>query len=161
MWLNPSGGKVRYDSGGFGNFGASRDSGARSHSGLDITANPGQGICLPTDAQYRRKMRVYQSTAHYTGMEFEVGPWLLLQILYVEPVVDHMHRGTAGEWVATAQDIAERYGGDMKNHIHVAVILKKMTAMIKGGNTWNASDIYINPKIFFPDIEDDHGKEYR
>lgn len=159
-WINPTGLAVRYDKDGWGNFGARRSGGKRKHMGLDILAEPGQGIAMPTSGQYRRLMQVYDGDPTYKGMEFQVGTGLYMQLLYVEANVNPMDYVEAGQWVATAQDVTKKHGGVMQPHIHVTVFLDKYSALIRSGE-WNQNRIFLNPKIFFPDIEDSHASDFR
>jgi murein DD-endopeptidase MepM/ murein hydrolase activator NlpD len=145
FWVNPTGGKVRSDAAGDGQFGAKR--GERFHLGVDFEAEAGQGVVAPVDSQYRRFVRrVYATDALYTGMELETQEFLLT-FFYVSPSIDHQTSVKAGQLIGLAQDINSKWGDPMINHVHFQLAIKPYGAIIKGG-VWNTKVIYINPLHF-------------
>jgi hypothetical protein len=56
----------------------------------------------------------------------------------------------AGELIGFAQNVVEKHGAPMLNHVHFQLALKPYGAIIKGGE-WNTKLIYINP-LHFIDI---------
>jgi hypothetical protein len=140
MLQNPTGGKLRSDSQGSGEFKAPR--GARRHAGRDYECKPGQPVYAPCNGIVARKVYVYSDDLRWQGCEI-VCPGRHIKIKLFYMIVDQNLIGTPvvkGEVVGTAQDIAIKYPG-MTPHVHMAVIINPLATMSEGGN------FYIDPDI--------------
>lgn len=121
------------DSWGSGNFGASRDGGAREHLGLDFLAIVGDEVRAPITGTVVQIGRAYADaelqSIHIEGDGDYTG-WRA-KMLYVKADVGlHGRYVSAGDLVGHAQDVTAywkakkpTHAGDMKNHVHLEVIV--------------------------------------
>lgn len=117
---------LRNDDCGSGEFGASR--GNRSHEGIDIVVTPGEPIYSPiTGVVIDRMVYPYPSDKSYEGIEIKgTGEhqdyWV--KIFYVKPIAGIKGKTvSAGDVIANAQDISQKYDCDMLAHAHLEVRL--------------------------------------
>jgi murein DD-endopeptidase MepM/ murein hydrolase activator NlpD len=111
---------MRNDAAGLGHFGAPR--GSRTHQGLDLLAVTGEEVRSPVTGRFIRTGRPYANDSRYrlavihgNGQEWK--------LMYIDPLPDLLP-GTpvkAGQVIGTAQNVAAKYGGPMRNHIHIEV----------------------------------------
>ena len=116
--------RLRNDSSGGGSFGASRDGGTRAHNGTDLLVTPGQSIRTPFAATVVRYAIPYANDSRYSGVLLQgVGAMAAYQvkIFYLSPTVQPGQFLPQGAQVGTAQKISTKYGGGMKDHVHVEV----------------------------------------
>lgn len=140
MLLNPTGGKLRSDSQGSGEFKAPR--GARKHAGQDYENRPGQPVRAPCTGLLKRKLYIYGDDLRWEGCEI-ICPerHLIIRLFYMS--VDRDLIGgpiTKGEVIGSAQDISIKYPG-MTPHVHMAVIINPMATMEKKGK------LHIDPDV--------------
>jgi hypothetical protein len=133
--ISPTGLGIRNDTGGSGNFRASR--GTRIHKGLDFEAIPGQDVVAPCDCTIARRAYPYSDSREYCGVLLE-NKWCWIKIFYINPISDFTDRPyEAGATIGTAQDISERYT-KVTPHIHLQIRIKE----------FNLIGTHINPEIF-------------
>jgi murein DD-endopeptidase MepM/ murein hydrolase activator NlpD len=110
---------LREDAAGSGRFGAPR--GRRSHQGIDILVRKGQAIYAPFTGRFIRKAQPYANDSRYDGIVLHADGYEL-KIFYLSPL--NFTPGQTirrNQLIGTAQAIAEKYAGSMKNHIHIEV----------------------------------------
>lgn len=103
---------------GCGGFEASRTHG--KHKGIDIVTKTGEMIFSPITGKVTRYPIPYAGDNRYSGIEI-VNDKYLIKIFYVKPTVKIGLAVTAGQPIATAQDLALKFGSKMTNHAHVEV----------------------------------------
>lgn len=121
---NPTGGKVRVDSGGDGHYGASRTkkgAGGKlirySHKGTDFSGTPGQPVKAPISGIIKRKAKPYTSGT-YSGCLI-VGKSGVCKMFYLEPNPDLIGLFVEqGDVIGVMQDISKRYKG-VTPHVHI------------------------------------------
>lgn len=121
---NPTTGQLRaLDAYGEGRFGASRDSGARTHAGTDFVAAPGSPVLAPIGGMITKIGHAYDGD---TGLRFveitmpESG--VAARVFYVDPIVAVGAAVGAGASIGVAQDLTGRYPHGMTNHVHVEIV---------------------------------------
>ena len=119
--MNPTGGCVRIDAGGSGNYGTLR-TGGRRHLGLDIACVPGQDVKAFCTGKLIREAYPYGDDLSWKGFVLEAKR-ATFKVFYAE-VLPHLI-GTVvqeGSVIAKAQDISLRYpGSGVTPHIHLEV----------------------------------------
>ncbi len=110
--------KIRNDSSGSGHFGASRN--GQSHHGTDYLVIEGQNIYSPINGKVTRIAMPYSDDSSFKGCVIENEKYKV-KIFYIIPQKIGKYV-IAGQRVGTAQDITKKYGGSMKNHIHIEII---------------------------------------
>jgi len=112
--------QLRVDTRGSGAFGAGR--GGRAHNGIDLLVNEGETIHAPFDMYIERYSKASSNTKT-SGIRFS--PHSSAEgthgfIWYFRPY-DNVVGGFVrmGEPIGYSQDIANEYGGGMKNHVHI------------------------------------------
>ena len=103
---------------GCGSFGASR--GNRVHQGIDIPAKKGETVFSPISGTVTRFPFPYGDDLLYTGIEIKNETYSV-KIFYLKATVPAGAIIQQGQPIATAQDIAAKYGNGMTNHIHLEV----------------------------------------
>ena len=119
--LNPTGGTIRNDAGGYGFWQAPR--GTHLHEGIDYTLpqGPGQLVISPIGGIFERIAYPYSDTQKYTGVEIR-GTDIWIKMFYLEPYKAKIgQRLSMGEPVGIAQDISKRYT-NVTPHIHLEVV---------------------------------------
>ena len=117
---SPTGLGIRNDPAGSGRYGAPR--GRRKHSGIDFLCNPGQTVTCPIEAGKVVRVAYPYETQKYAGLLIK-NKHLAIKIFYLDPWPGII--GTLvlrGDPIGIAQDITERYGGQMSAHVHLAVV---------------------------------------
>lgn len=112
---------IRVDSSGNGNYKASRNGGTREHEGIDILVQKGQTLYAPFDAKLTRVYNVYSGDTKTKGLELiSNANNFKIKIMYCVAYPELIGKQVkAGEAIGYAQAISEKYGGSMKNHLHV------------------------------------------
>jgi hypothetical protein len=129
--------KIRIsDAFGSGIFGASRRKWTGSkyvtykHQGIDIIVKPGENILSPITGKINRI--AYPSDDHtWKGIEIENEKYII-KIFYVSPTKTS-GQITAGEKIAVAQDISQKYNTatqKMTPHAHIEVRDKKTNKLL-------------------------------
>lgn len=109
--------KVRgCDQYGCGYFGASRS--GHTHQGIDIVVQEGAVINSPISGTVSRFPKPYSNDSRYNGIEI-VGEQYKVKIFYCNSFVPVGTQVKAGQKIASAQNIAAKYGDGMTNHVHV------------------------------------------
>lgn len=113
MFENPTGGDIRNDPEGGGNFGDSR--GNRDHTGLDIESTPGQDVVAPFDGN------VSASGSGGVRAETTTQSGATIVTYYVYSTSTATGSATRGQSVGTANNMTVRYPNapQMQNHVHV------------------------------------------
>ena len=117
---------IRNDNpGGFGNFGASRDQGARLHNGVDYSTNVGQSVFAPISG--RLEFTKATETSKLPGVKIiGTGKYanITVYIFYAQTIVGYGATVEAGDLVAKARALDKSQGGDytgLTDHIHFKV----------------------------------------
>lgn len=119
-FANPTGQPMReHDAYGEGEFGASRDGGARRHEGVDYDATPGQDVVAPISGFVSKIGYAYAGDTDLKFVEV-TNPALgyVARVFYVDPSVELGQAVRVGGVVGTAHSLQARYPGGMTNHIH-------------------------------------------
>jgi hypothetical protein len=117
---SPTGQGIRSDPAGDGHYGAKR--GRRQHNGLDFLCDPGQTVTCPIEAGRVVRVAYPYETQKYAGLLIK-NKHLAIKIFYLDPWPGII--GTTvmrGDPIGIAQDITARYNGQMRAHIHLAVL---------------------------------------
>lgn len=112
--------RIRKDAAGDGRFGAGR--GVRLHRGLDLEVEPGEDVFSPVDGRFIRRGYPYANDERYhlavlNGEGFEV------KAMYIkpDPALKPGDRIRRGQYIGKAEDVAAKYGGEMRPHVHIEV----------------------------------------
>lgn len=124
MITNPTGGKVRVDSGGDGHYGARRSRTNSdgsityyAHKGTDFLGTPGQPVKAPIGGIIRRKANPY-AKGEYSGCLI-AGKKGVCRMFYFNPNPDLIGKPVKeGEVIGVMQDISKKYK-KVKPHVHV------------------------------------------
>ncbi len=137
--------KVRSDSKGDGEFGASR--GDRMHLGLDLEVVPNFDVVYSMiDGKLDRIVYPYANDLSYTGLQL-TNEFVKVYYFYCKPYHELVGLAVgAGQPIAKPQDISEKYGEEMTPHIHVQVWVKAFQTL-GPNNIPLAAGIIINPRI--------------
>ena len=107
---------------GRGDFGVSRDGGARRHEGMDFITAPGEEIQAPIGGVVKRVLYPYAGDTRLTGVEIVNEAGQSAKIFYVNPLsVAIGMRVDAGDVIGYAQDLHVKYNQTMTNHVHVEI----------------------------------------
>lgn len=106
---------------GRGDFGVSRDDGARRHEGMDFTTAPGEEIQAPIGGVVTRFFYPYAGDRRLTGVEIVNDAGESAKIMYVNPLAVIGNTVDAGKVIGYAQDLHVRYNQTMTNHVHVEI----------------------------------------
>ncbi len=117
--LPPTLGGIRHpDRWGSGEYGASRDHGARAHHGLDYVSEPGNPVRAPATGIVTRIGTAYPDDNSLKLVEISIGSGCVVLVFYVSPIVHVGDVVEAGQIIGTAQNLAGRYPG-ITEHVHV------------------------------------------
>ncbi len=103
---------------GCGSFGADRS--GHQHQGIDIVAIPNEKVFSPIAGTITRFPFPYNGDIIYTGIEIKNDKYAV-KMFYVSPLLPVGRKVLAGQLVAKAQNIAQKYGSSMINHVHIEV----------------------------------------
>ena len=103
---------------GCGTFGAGR--GSRTHKGIDIVFEVGEDVLSPISGTISRYPIPYANDRSIKGIEIKNASYRVM-LFYVENQLPIGTKVTKGQKIATAQNIAGKYGGGMINHVHLEV----------------------------------------
>jgi murein DD-endopeptidase MepM/ murein hydrolase activator NlpD len=116
------------DAWGCGDFGASRDGGKRTHSGIDYTIEPGGLVRSPVSGVVTKLGFPYGDDLSYRYVQVSDRSGRNHRFFYVDPIVVLGENIEVGDLLGAAQDIAERYAKRepgrqrMTNHVHYEVM---------------------------------------
>lgn len=119
-FANPTGKPMRaHDAYGEGEFGASRDGGARRHEGVDYDAAPGQKVVAPISGFVSKIGYAYAGDTDLKFVEVS-NPALgyVARVFYVDPTVEVGQAVRVGAVVGTAHSLQAKYPDGMTNHVH-------------------------------------------
>ncbi len=105
---------------GSGKFGASRKKSTGevyTHQGIDILTYPGQPIKAPFELRFIRVSKPYPDDKTLLGGIWK-GEGLELKLFYLNPVKE-FRTFKKGEVIGYAQNLNEKYGEGIGNHIHL------------------------------------------
>ena len=105
---------------GSGNYGAPR--GERQHIGIDYCCAPGCGILSNVHGTVTKLGYCYTSDPSFRYVEVSTGDFHRHRFFYVYPSVTVGEIVKPGSVVGFCQDIASKWGGGMKNHIHYEIL---------------------------------------
>ncbi len=148
-WVNPTGGKVRgcdRPGLGCGNYGASRDGGARSHAGADYIATPGQDVVAAAEGTVTKVGYPYSDDLSYRYIAIETTDGHVVRQLYVDPANGIAPGSTvsAGQSLGTYRQLGTRYPG-ITEHVHVDIWVNNGTA-----SPWNTGATNVDPTTLIP-----------
>lgn len=122
--MNPTGGEIRGcdDGRGCGNFGASRDSGTRTHPGTVYVATRGQDVRAVTGGTISKIGYPYSDDLSFRYVEINAGNGYVAREFYVEPATGIVRGATVspGDVIGTNQSLGRRYPG-ITDHVHVEI----------------------------------------
>jgi len=107
--------KIRKDSLGDGSYLSSR--GSRKHMGIDVRVNENENIRAPFDLEYLRLAKPYKNDNLYYGALYKHKNGFI-KIFYFVPITNIKYF-KKGEIIGQAQNISNKYGSGMYNHIHI------------------------------------------
>jgi len=123
---------LRNDTMGSGFFLAPRK--GRPHFGCDFKCTPNQHVYAPINGEITRQFLVYGDSTHFRGIEIQ--GWVeiyqkhikaLARLMYVDLCHFMLNQEVkAGDKIAYAQNIRERYGATMLPHVHCEIYLDPM-----------------------------------
>lgn len=114
---------------GSGEFAAPR--GSRRHEGTDYYKEVGAEVRIPYGGIVTRRGWCYENEPYRLVEVLSHKGAFLWRFLYVDPCVRAGQVLHAGDLIGHAQDIASKYGGGMRNHVHVEVNVNP--ALLIGG----------------------------
>lgn len=117
--------RLRSDSMGEGQYGASRSGGTRKHQGIDLIVTPGQKVFAPFRSKVVRYASPYgNADTRFSGILIQgLDKWsdYSIKIFYMIPSVPVGSEIPQGGQIGKAQAISTKYGSAMLDHIHVEV----------------------------------------
>jgi len=123
-FANPTGNAPRtHDAYGEGEFGASRDGGARKHEGVDFIAHAGQDVLAPISGYVTKIGYAYPGDRSLKFVEI-TNPALryAARVFYVNPTVEVGESVAIGHPIGTAHSLQKKYPGGMTNHVHLEIL---------------------------------------
>ena len=144
--------RLRKDSGGNGEFMASRDGGSRLHDGIDVLVTPGEPVYAPCDGKWQTSYP-YAGSTMWRGVKMFVesdnGFMLQIDFWYIDSrrlkvMPEPMEKGAV---IGYAQNISLKYGGGMKPHMHIRVRAPRMSYLVNGAPAMG--DVSLNPRLFW------------
>jgi murein DD-endopeptidase MepM/ murein hydrolase activator NlpD len=133
-FANPTGEAPRaHDDFGDGQFGASRDGGAREHEGVDYTGVAGQAVKAPLSGFVTKIGWAYENDHRLKFVEI-TNPALGFQgrVFYVDPSVQVGDLVAVGDEIGVLDSLQRRYPG-ITDHVHLE--------MIEGGRRFDATAV--------------------
>ena len=123
-FANPTGREPRtHDAYGEGEFGASRDGGARRHEGVDFCAQAGQPVMAPISGYVTKIGYAYPGDQQLKFVEI-TNPALhyVARVFYVKPRVQVGQSVAIGSVIGAAHSLQKKYPGGMTDHVHLEMI---------------------------------------
>ena len=123
-FANPTGHDVRKtDAYGCGEFGASRDGGARRHEGVDFMADPDQPLVAPISGYVSKIGFAYPGDNVLKFVEIN-NPALryTARIFYIDPQVELGQAVHVGQPIGVHHTLEQKYPGGMTDHVHLEII---------------------------------------
>lgn len=126
-FANPTGEDLRgHDAYGYGEFGASRDGGARRHEGVDFKAEANQPVAAPISGFVSKIGYAYGGDSQLKFVEI-TNPALHYQarVFYVDPAVKVGEAVAIGHTIGRHRTLSKKYPGDMTDHVHLELMDKR------------------------------------
>ncbi|MBI1199056.1 MAG: peptidoglycan DD-metalloendopeptidase family protein [Phenylobacterium sp.] len=123
-FANPTGHAPRgHDAYGDGEFGASRDGGARRHEGVDYAARAGQLVRAPISGFVTKIGFAYPGDTTLKFVEI-TNPALKVaaRVFYVDPKVEEGAAVLMGRPIGVAHSLQRKYPAGMTDHVHLELI---------------------------------------
>jgi murein DD-endopeptidase MepM/ murein hydrolase activator NlpD len=123
-FANPTGHEPRtHDAYGEGEFGASRDGGARRHEGVDFRAEAGQPVMAPISGYVTKIGYAYPGDQQLQFVEI-TNPALryAARVFYVNPKVEVGESVAIGSVIGAAHSLQRKYPGGMTDHVHLEIM---------------------------------------
>lgn len=123
-FANPTGHDTRKtDAYGCGEFGASRDGGARRHEGVDFLADAEQPLVAPISGYVSKIGFAYPGDNVLKFVEI-TNPALryTARVFYIDPQVELGHAVRLGQRIGVHHTLEQKYPGGMTDHVHLEVI---------------------------------------
>jgi len=135
-FANPTGFEVRaHDDFGYGEWGASRDGGAREHEGVDYVGFAGQDVMAPIAGQVTRMGYAYADGAHkYVEITNDTTGYVA-RVFYVDAEVAIGETVALGQKIGTLKSLQARYPG-ITDHVHLE--------MMKGGARFDCARVIVS-----------------
>lgn len=124
---------IRVDTSGNGNYGEVRK--GHKHQGIDLLVTPGTDIKAPLDGKVIKIGLAYADDKRFNSFHIELKNGVILKLLYVKPLFKVGDTVKENDVIATSQNIAGKYGGSMKNHVHVE--------LLENGKAFNPTAFFI------------------
>ena len=119
LFVNPTRGEVRVDSGGDGNYRAPR--GRSEHHDLDFACEKGGEVLMPFGGLIKRLSYPYADDLRWKGVQI-VGRRIEVKLWYLDPIRLLIgNEVSAGTRIGIAQDIGEKYD-DCTPHVHMRIV---------------------------------------
>ena len=119
LLVNPTGGEVRVDSGGDGNYRARR--GRSEHHDLDFACEKGSSVLMPFGGLIKRLSYPYADDLRWKGVHI-IGRRIEVKLWYLDPIRENIGKEVpAGDRIGLAQDIGDKYE-DCTPHIHMRIV---------------------------------------
>lgn len=116
--------KIRKDAAGSGEFGSSRDSGTRTHSGVDYISKPDSQVLTPVSGRISKLGYPYADDLSYRYVQITDEEGNAHRLFYVKPGKDLVigQQVTQYDPIGTAQDVSRRYPDrGMTPHVHYEI----------------------------------------
>jgi murein DD-endopeptidase MepM/ murein hydrolase activator NlpD len=123
-FANPTGHATRKtDAYGCGEFGASRDGGARPHEGVDFIADAGQRLVAPISGYVTKIGFAYPGDSTLKFVEIS-NPALryAARVFYIDPQVVVGQAVHLGQTIGLHHTLEQKYPGGMTDHVHLEII---------------------------------------
>ena len=123
-FANPTGHDTRKtDAYGCGEFGASRDGGARRHEGVDFMADADQPLVAPISGYVTKIGFAYPGDNLLKFVEIS-NPALryTARVFYIDPQVTLGQAVRVGQPIGVHHTLEQKYPGGMTDHVHLEII---------------------------------------
>lgn len=123
-FANPTGHDTRKtDAYGCGEFGASRDGGARRHEGVDFLADAEQPLVAPISGYVSKIGFAYPGDNVLKFVEI-TNPALryTARVFYIDPQVELGQAVHVGQSIGVHHTLEQKYPGGMTDHVHLEII---------------------------------------
>ena len=109
-----------HDTFGSGLFGASRDGGKRTHSGIDFACYPGSIVLACSSGTVTKLGYPYGDDPYYRYVEVTDHDLRRFRYFYVKPTVSMNQMIIKGGALGTSQELNRRYVG-ITEHVHLEI----------------------------------------
>lgn len=116
--------RIRNDEAGSGEFGSSRDGGARTHSGVDFVSKPDSPVLAPVTGKVSKLGYPYGNDLSYRYVQITDEEGNAHRLFYVKPSKNLAIGQPVTQYdpIGTAQDVSRRYPDrGMTPHVHYEI----------------------------------------